>query len=208
MEGYGSDNVTSIPTQIFSVNNFILKKGQHKGPPFTTYMLSICNVDVPVVFEAPKTSSYIKKKESQGSELGAKTRHRRKHTSKCNLVCKQEVTKSHPPLIEAAETPTVHLKRKKESSSAIDSNPSQPSASAPHKEAQQATGDPKSLWVTNKEGADPQLSSGMSLSNLRKPIFSYSLIIHSKSALGRDASADSTAEADPGISVPNDFIPQ
>ncbi|GJR16538.1 retrovirus-related pol polyprotein from transposon TNT 1-94 [Tanacetum coccineum] len=108
MEGYGSDNVTSIPTQIFSVNNSILKKGQHEGPPFTTYMLSICNVDVPVVFEAPKTYSYIKKKESQGSELGAKTRHRRKHTSKCNLVSKQEVTKNTDPNVLADKTNSVN----------------------------------------------------------------------------------------------------
>nr|GEV98381.1 retrovirus-related Pol polyprotein from transposon TNT 1-94 [Tanacetum cinerariifolium] len=44
-------------------------------------------------------------------------------------------------------------------------------------EDQQATGDPNSLWVTNKERANPQLSS------------------------------DFTAEADPGLSGPNDSIP-
>ncbi|GJW43908.1 hypothetical protein Tco_0072707 [Tanacetum coccineum] len=97
MKGYGTDEVTIIPTQIFSVNNLILKKGQLEGPPFK---------------------------------------------------------------------------------------------------------------VTNKEGADPQLSSVISASNLHKPIYSASFIIHSESALGRDASADSTAEADPGNSAPYDSLPQ
>ncbi|GJS14240.1 hypothetical protein Tco_0408712 [Tanacetum coccineum] len=53
-----------------------------------------------------------------------------------------------------------------------------------HKEEQQAAGGPPSLGVTSKEGAHPQLSSGC------------------------DASADSTTEADPGISAPRDSIPQ
>ncbi|GJV41462.1 hypothetical protein Tco_1419902 [Tanacetum coccineum] len=35
-----------------------------------------------------------------------------------------------------------------------------------------------------------------------------SFILHSESASGHDASADSTAEADPGISAPSDFVPQ
>ncbi|GKD53927.1 hypothetical protein Tco_1287314 [Tanacetum coccineum] len=52
-----------------------------------------------------------------------------------------------------------------------------------HKETQQAAGGPTSLEATSKEGAHPQLSSG------------------------HDASADSTAEADPGNSAPNDSIP-
>ncbi|GKF96703.1 hypothetical protein Tco_0292524, partial [Tanacetum coccineum] len=30
--------------------------------------------------------------------------------------------------------------------------------------------------------------------------------LHFESASGHDASADSTAEADPGLSAPNDFI--
>ncbi|GJY43895.1 hypothetical protein Tco_0432108 [Tanacetum coccineum] len=77
-----------------------------------------------------------------------------------------------------------------------------------HKEAQQANNDPKSLEVTSKEGADPQLSSVISASNLHKLIYSACFIIHSESALGRDASADSTAEADPGNSAPYDSLPQ
>ncbi|GJT10265.1 hypothetical protein Tco_0857307 [Tanacetum coccineum] len=79
---------------------------------------------------------------------------------------------------------TGHLKRKKESSLAMDSNPIQTSASTlvvaeMHKDDHQATGGPTS-----------------------------SFIIHSESTLGNDASAVFTAEADPGKSAPNDFIPQ
>ncbi|GKF15407.1 hypothetical protein Tco_0056869, partial [Tanacetum coccineum] len=37
----------------------------------------------------------------------------------------------------------------------------------------------------------------MSAFNLNKPIFSASFIVHSESASGCDASADSIAEADP-----------
>ncbi|GJT77745.1 hypothetical protein Tco_1044470 [Tanacetum coccineum] len=52
-----------------------------------------------------------------------------------------------------------------------------------HKEAQQATGSPTSLRATSEDRAHPQLSSG------------------------HDALADSTAEADPGLSTPNDSLP-
>ncbi|GJU91217.1 putative reverse transcriptase domain-containing protein [Tanacetum coccineum] len=174
----------------------------------------VVRFDVPMVFQAPKTSSHVEKKKSQGSKPGAKTGRRRKHTSsKLNPVSKLKATKSQPPLIEAVEIPTGHLKRKKEYSSAINSNPRQPSASTQvvikmHKEAQQATGDSKSLGVTSEEGANPQLSSDMSSSNLHKPIFLDSFIIYSESASGCDTLADYTAEVDPGISAPNDFIPQ
>ncbi|GJY62432.1 hypothetical protein Tco_0463089 [Tanacetum coccineum] len=72
-----------------------------------------------------------------------------------------------------------------------------------YKEDQQATGDPKSLGVTSEERANPQLSSGMLAFNLNKLIFSASFILHSEFASGRDASADSTTEADPGISTPS-----
>ncbi|GKB81065.1 hypothetical protein Tco_0947960 [Tanacetum coccineum] len=77
-----------------------------------------------------------------------------------------------------------------------------------HKEDQKATGGPTSLGVTSEAGANPQLRNGMSASNLNKPIYSSSFIVHSESASGYDASADSTAEADPGLSAPSDFIPQ
>ncbi|GJZ70041.1 hypothetical protein Tco_0633591 [Tanacetum coccineum] len=106
---------------------------------------------------------------------------------------------------------TGHSKRRKVSSSAMDSNPSRPSISTPvdtkmHKEDQQATGGPTSLGVTSKERAYPQLSSGMSALNLNKPIFSTSFFIHSESASGHDVLADLTAEADPGLFAPNDSI--
>ncbi|GKA29292.1 hypothetical protein Tco_0715537 [Tanacetum coccineum] len=84
---------------------------------------------------------------------------------------------------------TGHLKRKKESSSAMDSNPSQTSASTPvvaemHKEDQQATGGPTSLGVTSEARSNPKLSSG------------------------NDASTVSTAEVDLEKSAPSDFIRQ
>nr|GFC47409.1 hypothetical protein [Tanacetum cinerariifolium] len=107
---------------------------------------------------------------------------------------------------------TGHFKRRKESSSAMDSNPSRPSVSTPedtemHKEDQQATCGPTSLGVTSEERSNPQLSSGMSALNLNKPIFSASFIIHSEAASKHDVSADFTAEADPGVSAPNNSIP-
>ncbi|GKC79747.1 hypothetical protein Tco_1130521, partial [Tanacetum coccineum] len=70
----------------------------------------------------------------------------------------------------------------------------------------QATGGPTSLGVTSEVRVNPQLSSGMSTSNLNNPIYSASFIIHSESALGCDASVDSTAEANPGFSASSNFI--
>nr|GEX65845.1 hypothetical protein [Tanacetum cinerariifolium] len=97
-------------------------------------------------------------------------------------------------------------------SSAIDSNPSQPSVSTPvdtelHKEDQQATGGPTSLRVTSEDRANPQLSTGMSALNLNEPIFSASFIIYSESASGHDVSTDSTAKVNPELYAPNDSIP-
>ncbi|GJX98921.1 hypothetical protein Tco_0355940 [Tanacetum coccineum] len=76
-----------------------------------------------------------------------------------------------------------HSKKIKNSSLAMDSNPSQPLIytlvdTGMHKEDQQATGGPTSLGFTSKARANPQLSSV------------------------------STAEADLEISAPSDFIPQ
>nr|GEV88721.1 hypothetical protein [Tanacetum cinerariifolium] len=103
-----------------------------------------------------------------------------------------------------------HSKKRKESSSAIDSNPSQPLVSTHvdtgiHKEDQQATGGITSLKVTSKARANPQLSSGMSTFKINEPIYLTSSIIHSESSSGNDASA---AEANPGICSPSDFVPQ
>ncbi|GJX39876.1 hypothetical protein Tco_0254866 [Tanacetum coccineum] len=87
------------------------------------------------------------------------------------------------------------------------SNPSQPSVSTPidtgmHKEDQQATGGPTSLGVTSESRSNPQLSSGMSVFNLNKPIYSVFFIIHLESASKNDASVVSITEADPGNSAP------
>ncbi|GJV84147.1 hypothetical protein Tco_1524045 [Tanacetum coccineum] len=90
----------------------------------------------------------------------------------------------------------------------MDSNLSQPSVSTPvdtrmHKEEQQATGGLTYLGVTSKARANPHLNSGMPAFNLNKPIYSASFIVHSESASGCDASADSTTKADPGLSAPS-----
>ncbi|GJX28030.1 hypothetical protein Tco_0236109 [Tanacetum coccineum] len=77
-----------------------------------------------------------------------------------------------------------------------------------HKEAQQATSVPTSLGVTSEEGANPQLSSGMSTSIHSKPIYSASIIIHSEFASKHDVSANSKAGADSGLSAPKDSISQ
>ncbi|GJZ63458.1 hypothetical protein Tco_0619879 [Tanacetum coccineum] len=183
MEGHGTDNVTSIPTQIFSVNNLILKKGQPEGPPFTDHMLAICKADKPVAFKAPRTSSHTKKKDSQGKKPRAKSGHKKQSSLKHPSVSNIEATKGSQPLVSTPVVPGMH------------------------KQDQQATDDPNSLGVTRKVGAKPQLSSGMSTFTHIKPIFPASFIIHSESALGCDASADSTAEADPGKSAPNDSLP-
>ncbi|GKE42312.1 hypothetical protein Tco_1469596 [Tanacetum coccineum] len=95
----------------------------------------------------------------------------------------------------------------------MDSNPSQPSASTPvvdetHKEDQQATGGPPSLGVTSKEGADPQLSSGMSAFIHIEHVYSASFIFHSESASGCDVSVDFTTEADFRKFDPHNSIPQ
>ncbi|GJW75815.1 hypothetical protein Tco_0135185 [Tanacetum coccineum] len=192
-EGYGDGEVTPYPTQVFSVNNWALKPNQPEEPPFIDHMLDIRTAAKPVP--------------------GAKPRHKKHLTSsKEPLVSSSEATK-----VGSSEVPTgskiVHLERKKESSSAMDSNPSQTSASTSvaaemHKEDQQATGGPASLGVTSKARSNPKLSSGMSAFNLNEPIYSASLIIHSESASGNDASAVSTAEVDLVKSAPSDFIPQ
>ncbi|GJX71962.1 hypothetical protein Tco_0309133 [Tanacetum coccineum] len=124
----------------------------------------------------------------------------------------KEVTKSGSSKAPTGSK-TSQLKRKKESSSAMDSNPIQTSASTPvvaemHKEDQQATSGPTSLGVTSEARANPQLSCGMSTFNLNEPIYLASFIIHSESASGNDASAVSKAKADPGKSAPSDFVPQ
>ncbi|GKC27519.1 hypothetical protein Tco_1034813 [Tanacetum coccineum] len=175
-------------------------------------MLAICAADKPVVFKSPKTSSKAESV-SQGTKLGAKPRHKKLSTSSNQpFVSSKEATKGGSSKAPTSSK-TSHSKKRKKSSSAMDSNPRQPPDSTPvdtgmHKEDQQATGGPTSLGVTSEVRANPRLSSGMSVSNLNKPIYSASFIVHSESTSGCDASADSTAEADPGLSALSDFVPQ
>ncbi|GKE20571.1 hypothetical protein Tco_1432083, partial [Tanacetum coccineum] len=122
-EGYRDGEVTPYPTQVYSVNNWALKPNQPEGPPFTDHMLVVCSAAKPVVFKAPKPSSNAKRV-PQGTKPGAKPGHKKHSTSsKQPYVSSSEVTKggsSKAPI----GSKTGHLKRKKESNSAMDSNPS------------------------------------------------------------------------------------
>ncbi|GJS29095.1 hypothetical protein Tco_0489715 [Tanacetum coccineum] len=165
-----------------------------------------------VAFKDPKPSSNVERV-PLSTKPGAKPRHKKHSTSsKQPSMYSKEATKggsSKAPIISK----TGHSKKRKESSSAMDSNLSQPLVSTHvdtgmHKEDQQETGCPTSLGVTSKERANPQLSSGMSSFNLNKPIYLTSFISHSESASGNDVLAVSIAEADPENSAPSDFVPQ
>ncbi|GJR89749.1 hypothetical protein Tco_0213760 [Tanacetum coccineum] len=200
-EGYGDDEVTLYPTQVFSVNNWALKPNQLEEPPFTDHMLSICAADKPMVLKAPKPSS-IAERVPQGTKPEAQPGHKKQSYLKQPSVSSENATKGGSSKAPTGSK-TSHSKKRKESSSAIDSNPSQPPVSTivdpgMHKEDHQATGGLTSLGVTSKARANPQLSSGMSAFNLNEPIYSASFIIHSEFSSGNDASAVSTAEADPG----------
>ncbi|GJX07919.1 hypothetical protein Tco_0195851 [Tanacetum coccineum] len=176
-EGYGDGELTLYPTQVFSVNNWALKPNQPEEPPFTTHMLAICSAYKPVAFKAPKPSSNVERV-PQGTKPGAKPGHKKHSTSlKQPSVSNKEETKggySKAPI----GFKIGHSKKRKESSSAMDSNPSQPPVSTPvdtgmHKEDQQATSGPTFLGVTRN-----------------------------------DASAASITEANPGNFAPRDFVPQ
>ncbi|GJV13918.1 hypothetical protein Tco_1359241 [Tanacetum coccineum] len=172
----------------WSVNNWALKPNQPEEPTFTDYMLAICSAAKPVVFKAPKFSSNAERV-SQGTKPQAQPGHKKHSTSlKQPSISSKEATKGGSSKA-LTSSKTGHSKKRKESSSAIDSNLSQTLVSIPvdtgiHKEDQQATGGPTSLGVTSEERANPHLSSGC------------------------NASADSTAEADPGLSALNNSIPQ
>ncbi|GKC81623.1 hypothetical protein Tco_1137340 [Tanacetum coccineum] len=175
-------------------------------------MLAICSAAKPMVFKAPKLSSNVERV-SQGTKPRAQPGDKKHLTSsKQPSVSSKEAIKGGSSKAPTGSK-TGHLKKKKDSSSTMESNPSQTSVSTPvvtemHKEDQQATGGANSLGVTSEERADPQLSSGMSAFNLNKPIYSASFIIHSESASRYDASTNSTAKAALGKFAPNDFIPQ
>ncbi|GJY60474.1 hypothetical protein Tco_0461131 [Tanacetum coccineum] len=176
MPKYENKELTINLTQVFSVHNWALKPNQTEGPPFTDHMKAICNLDVPVDPKAPKPSQT--EEVPQGKKPGAKSRLRRKQSSKHISESKTEASKSK----------TGQSKKETQSSLAKDKSPSHPSPPTSvvgemHKEAQQAAGGPTSLRATSEDGAHPQLNSG------------------------HDASADSTDEADPGLSTPNDSLP-
>ncbi|GKA20484.1 hypothetical protein Tco_0700473 [Tanacetum coccineum] len=107
----------------------------------------------------------------------------KKPGAKSGLRRKQSSKHTSESKTEASKSKTGQSEKETQSSSAKDKSPSHPSPPTPvvgemHKEAQQAASGPTSLGDTSKEGAHPQLNS-----------------------------ADSTAEADPRNSDPNDSIP-
>ncbi|GKD91337.1 hypothetical protein Tco_1366844 [Tanacetum coccineum] len=139
--------------KVFNVLNWALKLNQHEGPPFTDHMKAICNIDVLVDSQAPKTSSQAEKV-PQGKKPGAKIGLRRKKYSKHTSESQKEASKSK---IGQSDKDT-------QSSSAKDKSPSHhlpptPVVGEMHKEAQQAAGGPTSLGATSEDGAHPQLSS-------------------------------------------------
>ncbi|GJW65589.1 retrovirus-related pol polyprotein from transposon TNT 1-94 [Tanacetum coccineum] len=173
---YDKEELTINPIQVFSVHNWILKPKQPEEPPITDHIKAICNLDVPVDSKAPKYSSPTEEV-PQGKKPGAKSGLRRKQSSKHTFESTTEASKSK----------SGHSTKETKSSSAKDTSPGHPTPPTPmvgemHKKAQQAAGGLTSLGATGEEGAHPQLSSG------------------------HDASADSTAEADPNISAPKDSI--
>ncbi|GKC33046.1 hypothetical protein Tco_1040340 [Tanacetum coccineum] len=150
-------------------------------------MLAVYNTDVSNLPKAPKPSSSAERV-PQGTKPGAKPGYKKHSTSLTQpSVSSSEATKGGSSKRPTGSKPS-HLKRKKESSSAMDSKPRQTSASTlvvakMHKEDQQVAHRTTSLRVTT------------------------SYISHSESASGNDASADFTTEADPEISAPNDYVP-
>ncbi|GKB35352.1 hypothetical protein Tco_0880294 [Tanacetum coccineum] len=169
-------------------------------------MLAIYKVELSVEHKAPNTYSYTRKKDSKGKKPEAKSGHRKQPTySKHHLLSKIDATKGGSSKASTGSK-TGHLDKETQSSSALDTNPSQPPASTLvvaglHKEDQQAIGGPTSLGVTSEGGANPQLSSGMSASIHNKSIYSISTIIQFESASEHDVSAKSKARADFGISI-------
>ncbi|GJZ73615.1 hypothetical protein Tco_0637761 [Tanacetum coccineum] len=112
-------------------------------------MKAICNLDVPVDSKAPKYSSPIEEV-PQGKKLGARSRLRRKQSSKHTFESTTKASKSQ----------SGHLKKETKSNSAMDTSPSHTSPPIPvvgeiHKEAQQAAGGPKSLEDTSEDRAYP-----------------------------------------------------
>nr|GEV11480.1 hypothetical protein [Tanacetum cinerariifolium] len=94
MLNYHNEELIIHLTQVFSVLNWELKPNQPKGPPFTAYMLAICNTDVTVDPKALETSSHYKKKVPQDKKPGAKSELRRKESSKHTSESKAKASNS------------------------------------------------------------------------------------------------------------------
>ncbi|GJU81103.1 hypothetical protein Tco_1283468 [Tanacetum coccineum] len=115
------------------------------------------------------------------------------------------ICKADTPVAFKAPRTSSHTKKK-------DSQGKKPGAKSGHKK-QSSLKHPSvssieaTKGVTSEDGANPQLSSGMSAFTHIKAIFLAFFIIHFESALGYDASADSTAKTDLGKSAPNDYLP-
>ncbi|GKC61165.1 hypothetical protein Tco_1088763 [Tanacetum coccineum] len=92
-------------------------------------MLAICNAKKPVALKAPKPSS-ITGRVPQGTKPGAQLGRKKQPSSKQTYVSRKEATKGGSSKAPTGSK-TGHSKRRKESSSAIDSNPSRPSVSTP-----------------------------------------------------------------------------
>nr|GEV45333.1 retrovirus-related Pol polyprotein from transposon TNT 1-94 [Tanacetum cinerariifolium] len=138
---YDHEDLTINPTQVFSFLNWALKPNQHKGPPFTDHMKAICNIDVPVESQAPKTSSQTKK-----------VPQRKKPRAKSGLRRKQSLKHISESQTEASKSKTGQSDKDTQSSSAKDKSLSHASPSTPvvgemHKEAQQQVGTNPSVLV-------------------------------------------------------------
>ncbi|GKA13643.1 hypothetical protein Tco_0693289 [Tanacetum coccineum] len=174
-EGYGDGEVTPYSTQVFSIINWALKPNQPEEPLFTYHMLDICNAAESQCIKAPKSHLSNVELSPQRHKAWSKTWTQKAFNFFKTTLCVPQRAIKGGSFKAPTSSKTGHLKRKKEFSSAMDSNPSQTSASTPvvaemHKADQQATGGPTSLGVTSEERANPQLSCGMSAFNLNEPI--------------------------------------
>ncbi|GKA95162.1 hypothetical protein Tco_0817200 [Tanacetum coccineum] len=77
----------------WSVHNLTLKPNQPEEPLFTDHIKAICNLDVPVDSKAPKPSLQTEEV-PQGKKPGAKSRLRRKQSSKHTSESTIEASKS------------------------------------------------------------------------------------------------------------------
>nr|GEX54597.1 hypothetical protein [Tanacetum cinerariifolium] len=157
-----------------------------------------------------------------GAKPGAQTRHKKPLTSSKQPFVSSKVTTKGGSSKAPTGSKTGYSKKRKESNSTMDSNPSQPLVSTPvdtklHKEDQQATGGPTSLGVISKERANPQLSSAQPklktldalpslLLNVIKALNKFAEVLKSTSTKAGDQSVHSAEQADtmPGEHIKKD----